>query len=68
MKVLSSVKCLISEFVPTRIKSGGIDPILLIQMLKRKGFNPNLIKDGKLRFATSDELLASNAIDIIWLK
>jgi len=68
LKVLESVKCLIIEFVPTRIKSGGIDPMLLIQLLKRKGFNPNLIKDGELRFATSDELLASKAIDIIWLK
>ena len=68
LKVLNSVKCLISEFVPARIKSGGIDPMLLIQLLKSKGFSPNLIKDGELKFATSDELLASNAIDIIWLK
>ena len=67
-KVLDNVNCLISEFVPARIKSGGIDPVLLIQLLEGKGFKPHLIKNRELSLATIDELLASNAIDIIWLK
>jgi FkbM family methyltransferase len=68
LKVLDNVNCLISEFVPARIKSGGIDPMLLIQLLIGRGFKPNLIKDGELSLTTGDELMASNAVDIIWLK
>jgi FkbM family methyltransferase len=67
-KVLQYIQCLISEFVPSHMKKGGVDPVSLINLLEEKGFTPNVIKSGAVCSISEEELLNIEACDIIWLK
>lgn len=67
-KVLSSVKYLISEFVPKHMKKGGVDPGLLIDLLTDKGLKSHVIREGQLIPVDKGELLSRDACDIVWLR
>jgi len=67
-KALDYIKCLVCEFVPDRMRQGGVDPRDLISLLEGKGFCPNIHKAGQLCSVTSAELLNGSACDIVWLK
>lgn len=68
LKVLESINCLISEFVPRYLEHGSVDPVLLINLLEGKGFKSNILKNGALCPITRDELMSGVSFDIIWLK
>jgi len=67
-KVLDYIECLVCEFVPDRMRQGGVDPQDLINLLENKGFYPSIHKAGQLCSVTSAELLNGPACDIVWLK
>ena len=67
-KVLDHVQCLISEFVPAHMQRGGIEPVLLIELMRGKGFLPNVVVDSELCSISDDDLLNVSACDIIWLR
>ncbi|MFW2373046.1 MAG: FkbM family methyltransferase [Gammaproteobacteria bacterium] len=68
LKVLDSIDCLISEFVPRYLQHGKVDPELLINLLEGKGFKSNVLKNGALSPIDRNEILSSAFCDIIWLK
>ena len=67
-KVLDNVKYLISEFVPSHMKKGNMNPELLIDLLENKGFISHVIIKGKLCSIDKEEILSKKACDIIWTK
>ena len=67
-KVLDHIKCLISEFVPGHMQRGGIEPVLIINLMQDKGFSPNVIKNDNVYPISTDELLKSSGCDIVWLR
>ena len=68
LKTLESVDCLISEFVPRYLKHGGVDPVLLVNLLEGKGFKSNVLENGDIVPIAIDDLLSRESNDIIWLK
>lgn len=68
LKVLDSIDCLISEFVPRYLEHGKVKPELLINLLEGKGFKSNTLKNGILSPVTRDDILSRASSDIIWLK
>lgn len=52
--VLGHIKFLISEFAPEHMKKGGVEPSALINLLEKKSFNSNVIRDGQLHALSSN--------------
>lgn len=67
-KVLQHIQCVVSEYIPSIMVKGGVEPSLFLELLRGYDFIPHVIKDGVLKFMSSEDLLATRGCDLIWLK
>ncbi len=69
-QLLSHLPLLHTEFSPTMMKQGGIEPQWLVELVMGYGFKPFVIDEqGTLHSFTKEQLLALDIIvDILWKK